>query len=408
MSKMLQLISLPTEGLGWMRRGLGLWCAVDCLVRLPEAAFYLSDLGVLSRSQYFTTLKGTYGFSFYLVSGQPWVVYALLLLTIGLGLLQLMGRDRRPTRVLLWVLMLSLQNRNPALLDASDDLVRLLLFWDIFLPPSGAKSNKDVVTLATLGLQIQLTACLFFRGLSASAESFWLSVQWGTGQISPLYFGVLGFERLLVWLLIPAVWFRPIRIPMLVLAVPILAARATLLHPLFPMTLLLALVSLLYHPKREQNLEVLWPGSPPKKAAAMACLVGLATLTLALNISPGGAAKALGQGLGFHQDWSQVYPVPSDRLVQLAALDQSTGQMIWSISSESGRRDRLFANKVGQDEYWASTLSTTLALRYGQVQGPVTVWMRTVPLSKEFSLGGAKLKLLSDTPVHLRTEGNAL
>ena len=408
MNKLLQLISLPTEGLGWMRRALGLWCAADCLIRLPEAAFYLSDLGVLSRSQYFTTLKGTYAFSFYLVSGQPWVVYALLLLTAGLGFLQVLGKDRRLTRVLLWVLMLSLQNRNPALLDASDDLIRLLLFWDMFLPSGRAGPAKDIVTPATVGLQVQLTACLLFRGLQTTAEPFWMSVQWETSDLAPLYFGVLGYERLLLWLLAVVVWLRPARIPMLLLAVPILAARASLLHPLFPLTLAVALTSLVYVPKREKRFEVLWSTSPFKKATATCGLLVVSLLTLALNAFPVGAVVAAGQGLGLYQDWSQVYPVPSDRLVQLAALDQSTGQMFWSITSESGRRARLYADKVGKNEAWASILPKALALRNRQVKGPITLWMRTAPLHGEFTLGSAKLKLLSDTPVHLRTEGNAL
>ena len=205
MNKLLQLISLPSEGLGWMRRALGFWCLVDCLWRLPDAAFFLSDLGVLARSHYFASLKGTYAFRFYLVSGQPWVVYVLLLLTAGLGLLNMLGRGRRLTRVLLWVLMLSLQNRNPALTDASDDLVRLLLFWDMLLPEADADAPRDLVTPATVGLQVQLTACLFFRGRALVAEPFWQSVQWEASDVAPLYFAVLGYEKLIFWLLFDGV-----------------------------------------------------------------------------------------------------------------------------------------------------------------------------------------------------------
>ena len=46
----------------------------------------------------------------------------------------LIGYRTRIMSVLAWLLLLSLHNRNPAILQCGDDQLRLLLFWGIFLP----------------------------------------------------------------------------------------------------------------------------------------------------------------------------------------------------------------------------------------------------------------------------------
>src|SRR5207342_1437647 len=95
---------------------------------------HYANSGVLPLSVLFEHNWNPYFFSFHTASGL-WHVQALyfLLAAIFAGCI-LLGYKTRLTTLLSWVFLLSLQNRNPLILQGGDDLLRMLLFWGIFLP----------------------------------------------------------------------------------------------------------------------------------------------------------------------------------------------------------------------------------------------------------------------------------
>ena len=150
---------LSTRGsLSLFRRGLGVLCLLEFSGRFGSAEFFLSDVGVLPRTLFFGLFGGESFWSLGLLGGALSFVYAFLAFGVLLSLIQVIGRSHRWSRVLLWLLLVSLQNRNPALWDFADGLLRMFLFWDIWLP-SRVESDESYQSIAVLGLQMYLTLC---------------------------------------------------------------------------------------------------------------------------------------------------------------------------------------------------------------------------------------------------------
>src|SRR5215210_4692651 len=96
----------------------------------------------------------------------------------------LVGYRTRPMTILVWVLVLSIQNRNPLVLSGGDSLLRLLLFWAMFLPLgaywSVDRALKDATTrlstrflsLATVGLFMQIAFVYWFTAALKSGPEW--------------------------------------------------------------------------------------------------------------------------------------------------------------------------------------------------------------------------------------------
>ena len=252
MEKAIAIVALPSEGLALFRRGLGLICLLDACLRLPTAVFWLTDLGVLPRSLYFRLFESSLSWSVFSISGRPEFAIFLLFLMAVLGALQVAGRSNRSVRVGLWILALSVQNRNPGVLEASDYLLRLLLFWDMFLPQS-FPSRGDYVSAATVGLQLQLSV--------AAGSLAWHLTEPDWRQAAAWSLSSRAFDLPWLWIVLKvflvlfavAVWVRTLRLVVLVCAVPVLMAWGVVGSPYLPLTLLVATLALYAHPKRSRH-----------------------------------------------------------------------------------------------------------------------------------------------------------
>jgi hypothetical protein len=406
MNRLLEYIALPSEGLSWFRRGLALLCVLDSVLRLGSASFFLSDLGVLPRSLYYSFFERSYAWSVYLISGRPEVSMLLLVCTVALGLWHISGRSTRLTRITLWVLLLSVQNRHPGVLDSSDDLLRLMLFWDIFLPTDAPDPPSDAVSPATVGLQIQLTLVLVLTASSLSPDSLSLTSQWaGSLRAEDLaWFATL--ERSSLWLLALAVWCGRARWPLLVLALPAMILRAVFLHPVLPLTLALALLCLVRVPRRQVSLSVngfARTGGLKSDPRLMVVFVSLMSiLTLGLNFVTHATFRAplvaLGQGLGFLQDWERHYPLASESFVELVARQPENQRVLWTVTTQSNRRERLLAQRVAGQVAWSGRMSKAIGDHFGNGTGNAVLWMRVEELRPDFRLSGSEVQLLSTTP----------
>lgn len=400
MSAIRAWIALPSEGLGLFRQGLGLLCLGDALERLIHASFFLSDAGVLPRSLYFAFYETTQLWSLLQISGRPSFVVAILLLTAVLGAIQAFGRSTLRSRIALFILLMSIQNRNPALLDSSDDLLRLMLFWDMFLPGEQKKPSYDLVSPGTLGLQLQLTIAWATMASGFLLGDRGLRAQWsGRDWVIPHF---ATWEASLLLLLVLALWCRPLRGPVLCLAVPLLLLRLLFLHPVFPLTMAVATACLFKGRSRESDIQS--TGRPWALA-----LSGLVTvLVLGLNFVEKPSLRVhfvpMGQALGLLQNWKQVYPLAAGEMVELTAWTPGATVPVWRLDSQESRRMRLFSQRLGQNALWGSRIPSFLAGQ-NESSSSIMLWMRKERLRDDFLLGEVEIQLLSLTPVSRLTYG---
>lgn len=155
-----------------MRMGIALVILADLLIRAGDLSAHYSDAGMWPR-QVLVNFGWKEGYwSLFLLSGSS--AWALLLFGIQflMALFLLVGYRTRLVTVLLWLLYISLHNRNLYLLQAGDDLLRLLLFWGIFLPWQNTwsidqKQNRlaGPSSVAVLGYFFLLASVYFFAAV---------------------------------------------------------------------------------------------------------------------------------------------------------------------------------------------------------------------------------------------------
>lgn len=126
--------TLDLRALGMMRIGISLVLLLDICIRLGDLEAHYTNLGVLPLTALFEYAWHPYHFSVYTgASSFPWMVF-LFGLNIVCVLCLMLGYRTRLFTFLCWVFLLSLHNRNPLVHQGGDDLLRLILFWSLFLP----------------------------------------------------------------------------------------------------------------------------------------------------------------------------------------------------------------------------------------------------------------------------------
>ena len=126
--------TLDLRALAMLRIGLGVLLLIDLYTRANDLEAHYSNSGVLPLPVLFEHTWNDFFFSFHTGSGL-WQVQALFFVVAAFfAVFLIIGFKTRLATVVSWAFLLSLQNRNPMILQGGDDLVRMLLFWGIFLP----------------------------------------------------------------------------------------------------------------------------------------------------------------------------------------------------------------------------------------------------------------------------------
>ena len=228
------VFGLDTRSLAVARIGLGLLCVIDVVVRFTDLSFFLTDVGAIPRVAVIDELARSEHISLYMASGSPLWVSALLTVQALAALAFAVGFRTRLANLVLWVLVVSLHVRGGILLQSGDVVMRLLLFWSLFLP-MGARLSLDhlrsrptrpapvqVLGLASAGFMVQLAVVYIFTAYLKSGRV------WSTGEavyysLKIDHFAKQPFADLLLgqaWLLeilTPATWFWEILGPYLLL-----------------------------------------------------------------------------------------------------------------------------------------------------------------------------------------------
>jgi hypothetical protein len=136
--------TLDPRSLAVARISLSLLTLVDLAARLQDIDAFYTDDGVLPRSA-FHLPDWDFLWSFHTLSGSRGFILLLFALHAICAVALLVGARTRLATLLCFLFAASLQARNPMLRDGHDDLIRVLLFFGIFLP-WGARFSVDAQT----------------------------------------------------------------------------------------------------------------------------------------------------------------------------------------------------------------------------------------------------------------------
>jgi len=236
------VFSIDLRSLAVFRGLLGGVLLVDLALRARDLVAHYTELGVLPRTAFAEHPIG------WLV---PWVslhahgpaavqIALFVLAAVCAGLLAV-GFHARLAAFASWLLLVSLQNRNPLVSYGGDIMLVLLLFWSCFLP-LGARGSLDArrersadtarscFSFGSAGLLIQIAALHFFSALhkrgpewipDGSAIFYALHVDKFARPLGELLRSHEGLLRVLTWgsfgleLVGPLLLFLPWRFPAL-------------------------------------------------------------------------------------------------------------------------------------------------------------------------------------------------
>lgn len=174
--------TLDLRSLALFRIGLGLVLFTDALTRARDTEIFYSDAGIMPREMFRAFFSRP---SLYLLDGSTGFALALLLLTALVALVFVVGYRTQIASVVLWVLTLSIQNRNDWVNTGADAVMVALITWACFLPvgarfsldarraPARTPANVHVLSAATAALVVQMITIYFFNVVNKNTAPWW-------------------------------------------------------------------------------------------------------------------------------------------------------------------------------------------------------------------------------------------
>ncbi|MCC6953193.1 MAG: HTTM domain-containing protein [Deltaproteobacteria bacterium] len=177
---------MDPRSLATFRISLALVVLFDLQCRARDISFFYTDEGVLPRNYILAALQ-PWDVSLHLMSG-AWQIQAVLFLLAAIAATaMLVGYRTSEATVWTWVLTMSLQDRNPLILQGGDGMIRVVLFWAVFLPTARvwsidvARKDNDaadvapVFSVATFCLIVQAWFIYMFASLHKTGEAWRVS-----------------------------------------------------------------------------------------------------------------------------------------------------------------------------------------------------------------------------------------
>jgi hypothetical protein len=231
------LFAADLRSLAAFRIAMAVIVLIDLTGKARNLTVFFTDEGALPRRVLLAELR-PWSISLNLMSG-TFVVQVLLFGAAFLAAVaMLVGYRTRPASIVVWIMVLSIQWRNPFLLHGADELLRVVLFWAMFLPlgacwsvdrwqqrPPIRLSNR-FVSIGVAGLFLQIAFMYWFAVILKSGREWRID---GTALyyalssaelISPIgtyllrfpdLLHVLTFATLAIELVAPILLFSPYR-----------------------------------------------------------------------------------------------------------------------------------------------------------------------------------------------------
>lgn len=168
-----ELFGLDIRSLALFRIGLGLLLCADLLQRAFDLRAHYTDFGVLPRGVALSQFLNPWLLSLHLLGGTVFIEALLFAIAGVCALALLVGYHTRLATILSWFFLISLHNRNPIICDGGDAILRLVLFWAMFLPLGAAyaldnlqsshqRRPERVASVATVALLLQICFVYWF------------------------------------------------------------------------------------------------------------------------------------------------------------------------------------------------------------------------------------------------------
>ena len=182
-AKVVEIFGADLRSLATFRIVLALLVLYDLAIRATDLTAHYTDAGVTPRSVLVDQVMSSWQFSFNLMNGGTLFQAFLFGVAALAALCMLVGYRTRLMTFVVWVLVLSIQIRNPLINGAESRLLHLLLFWGILLP-LGAYWSVDRVrsalprpsprflSLATFGLFMQIAFMYWFTAALKSGPEW--------------------------------------------------------------------------------------------------------------------------------------------------------------------------------------------------------------------------------------------
>ncbi len=180
----MEIFGADLRSLAALRMVLAVTVLADLSLRADNLVAHYSDIGVLPRGTLIQTELDPWQVSLNVISGEPLFQAFLFGVTALAALGMLVGYRTRLMTIIVWVMVLSIQYRNPWVLSGADNLLRVLLFWAMFLP-LGAYWSVDralkatpwpmsvrFLSLGTVGLFLQIAFMYWFTAAEKSGSEW--------------------------------------------------------------------------------------------------------------------------------------------------------------------------------------------------------------------------------------------
>ena len=173
-AKVFEVFGADLRSLALLRVVLALLVLADLASRVTDLSAHYADKGVLPRTVLMEHVLSRWSFSLNLMSGEPFFQALLFGITALAAVGLLVGYRTRLMTIIVWVLLLSIQWRNPLVMGSDGPLLRLLIFWAMFLPlgaywsvdsalkGSSPRQSTRFLSLATVGLFMQIAFVYWF------------------------------------------------------------------------------------------------------------------------------------------------------------------------------------------------------------------------------------------------------
>jgi hypothetical protein len=172
--KVVELFGADLRSLAALRIVLAVLVLVDLTNRVFDFYAHYTDAGIMPRTVLLEEVLSRWAVSLNLMNGKP-AFQAVVFVATGVAALgMLLGYRTRLMTILVWVLIISIQWRNPLILNSGDVLLRVLLFWGMFLPLGACWSvdralkrepvqlSMRFISLATVALFMQIAFVYWF------------------------------------------------------------------------------------------------------------------------------------------------------------------------------------------------------------------------------------------------------
>ena len=203
------LFGVDLRSLAALRIGYALIILGDLFSRSQDLVAHYTDFGVLPRQAFHQHFQMSAWFSFHLANGSATFIALLFLVNAALAVCLLVGYRTRLVGPLCWLFLVSLQTRNPMVLNGGDVYLRSVLFWALFTPWEAVWSvdsrlsnrfdslNYRYFSVATAAYALQVAAVYWFAAIP-KWDPLW-TVNYGAAEIA------LGLDQFTTPL---GFWFR--------------------------------------------------------------------------------------------------------------------------------------------------------------------------------------------------------